>query len=86
MLDIKVAGPGCKNCQEVKIRVAKVLAEMKAEMKVESTVRELKEYQDIAAAGVMMTPGLIVNGKIVSQGKIPSEDLIKGWLQEAAGK
>jgi len=82
MLDIKVAGPGCKNCQEVKIRLAKVLAEMK----VESTVRELKDYQDIAASGVMMTPGLIINGKIVSQGKIPSEDLIKGWLQEAAGK
>lgn len=82
MLDIKVAGPGCRNCQEVKIRLAKVLAELK----VESTVRELKDYQDIAAAGVMMTPGLIINGKIVSQGKIPSEDLIKVWLQEAAGK
>ena len=82
MLDIKVAGPGCKNCQEVKIRLAKVLAELK----VESTIRELKEYQDIAAAGVMMTPGLIVNGKIVSQGKIPTEEHIKGWLREAAGK
>jgi hypothetical protein len=31
----------------------------------------------------MTTPGLIVNGKIVCQGKIPSEGLIKGWLTEA---
>jgi len=79
MLDIQVAGPGCKNCQEVKNRVAKVLAELR----VESTLRELKEYQDIAAAGVMMTPGLIVNGKIVCQGKIPSEGLIRGWFEAA---
>lgn len=79
MLEIKVAGPGCKNCQEVKTRVAKVLADMK----VESTVCELREYQDIAAAGVMMTPGLIVNGKVVCQGKIPSEALIKGWVEAA---
>ena len=79
MLDIKVAGPGCKNCLEVKVRVARVLAELK----VESTVRELKEYQDIAASGVMMTPGLIVNGKIVSQGKIPTEEQIKGWFLDA---
>lgn len=79
MLDIKVAGPGCKNCLEVKIRVARVLSELKTE----STVRELKEYPDIAASGVMMTPGLIVNGKIVSQGKVPSEEQIKGWLLDA---
>jgi small redox-active disulfide protein 2 len=81
MLDIKVAGPGCKNCLEVKVRVARVLSEMK----VESTVRELKEYPDIAAAGIMMTPGLVVNGKIVSQGKIPSEEQIKTWFQAALG-
>jgi small redox-active disulfide protein 2 len=79
MLEVKVAGPGCRNCQEVKSRVAKVLAELK----VESPIVELKEYQDIAAAGIMTTPGLIVNGKIVCQGKIPSEGLIKGWLTEA---
>ncbi len=79
MLEIKVAGPGCRNCQEVKMRVAKVLAEMK----VESAVLELKEYQDIAAAGVLTTPGLIVNDKIVCQGKIPSEGLIRGWFEAA---
>jgi small redox-active disulfide protein 2 len=79
MLDIQVAGPGCRNCQEVKSRVAKVLADLK----VESTVRELKEFQDIAAAGVLTTPGLIVNGRIVCQGKVPSEGLIRGWFEAA---
>ena len=39
MLEVKVAGPGCRNCQEVKSRVAKVLAELK----VESPIVELKE-------------------------------------------
>lgn len=79
MLDIKVAGPGCKNCLEVKARVARVIDELK----VESAVHEIKEFQDIAASGIMMTPGLIVNGKIVSQGKIPTEEQIKGWFLDA---
>lgn len=79
MLDIKVAGPGCKNCVEVKSRVARVLADLK----VESAVREIKEFQDIAASGVMMTPGLILNGKVISQGKVPSEEQIKTWILDA---
>jgi hypothetical protein len=82
MLEIKVAGPGCKNCLELKVRVARVLSEMK----VESSVRELKEFQDIAAAGILMTPGLIVNGKIVSQGKLPAEGSIRGWFEEALAR
>lgn len=79
MLDVQVAGPGCKNCLEVKVRVARVLADLK----VESRVRELREYQEIAQSGVMMTPGIIVNGKVVSQGKVPSEEQIKTWILNA---
>jgi small redox-active disulfide protein 2 len=79
MLEIKVAGPGCKNCLEVKARVARVLADLK----VESAVHEVKEFQDIAASGVMMTPGLILNGKVISQGKVPSEEQIKTWILDA---
>jgi small redox-active disulfide protein 2 len=81
MLDIKVAGPGCKNCMELKVRVARVLSAMQ----VESTVREIKDYQAIAQAGVMMTPGLIVNGKVVSEGRLLSEEQIRSLLEGAMG-
>lgn len=81
MLDIKVAGPGCKNCMELKVRVARVLSAMQ----VESTVREIKDYQAIAQAGVMMTPGLIVNGKVLSEGRLLSEEQIRALFEGAMG-
>ena len=79
MLDIKIAGPGCKNCEELAARVKRVLQELQAE----ATVVKITDYKDIAASGVMMTPGLIVNGKVLSQGKLPTEGIIRNWLLEA---
>ena len=79
MLEIKIAGPGCKNCEELSSRVHKVLEEMRAE----ATLMKITDYQEIAASGVMMTPGLIVNGKVLSQGRLPSEGTIRDWLLEA---
>jgi small redox-active disulfide protein 2 len=79
MLDIQIAGPGCRNCHEMKARVIQALEALGAE----ATVRELSDFKDIAAAGVLTTPGLIVNGKILVQGKLPAEGVIRGWLLEA---
>lgn len=79
MLEIKIAGPGCRNCEELGSRVKKVLEELQAE----ATVVKLTGYPEIAASGVMMTPGLIVNGKVICQGKVPSEGTIRTWLLEA---
>jgi len=79
MLDIKIAGPGCNNCEELAARVKRVLEELQTE----ATLAKLTDYKDIAASGVMMTPGLIVNGKVLCQGKLPTERIIKNWLLEA---
>lgn len=79
MLDIRVAGPGCRNCIELEARVKQALADLQAE----ATVMKITDYQDIAKAGIMMTPGLIVNGKVVLQGKVPSADVVKGLILEA---
>ncbi len=79
MLDIKVAGPGCRNCQELEARVKQALAELQAE----GTVMKITDFKDIAAAGVLTTPGLIVNGKVLLQGKLPSVGIVKGLLLEA---
>lgn len=79
MLDIRVLGPGCRNCQELEARVKQALADLKAE----ATVIKVTDFQDIAKAGILTTPGLIVNGKVVLQGKVPSMDIVKNLLLEA---
>ena len=79
MLEIKVAGPGCRNCQELEARVKQALEELKAE----ATLMKITDFQDIARAGILTTPGLIVNGKVVLQGKLPSVGIVKNLLLEA---
>ena len=78
-LEIRVAGPGCRNCQELEARVKQVLEELQAE----ATVMKVTDFKDIAAAGILMTPGLIINGKVVLQGKLPSVGIVKNLILEA---
>ena len=79
MLDIKVAGPGCRNCIELENRVKQALEELQTE----ATVMKISDYQEIAKAGIMMTPGLIIAGKVVLQGKVPTVGIVKGYIAEA---
>lgn len=80
MLDIKVAGPGCRNCIELESRVKQALMELQAE----ATVMKVTDFKDIAALGILMTPGLVVNGKVVSQGKLPTVTILRNMITEAA--
>jgi len=80
MLDIKVLGPGCANCNKVESLVREVMAEHNFESTIEK-VTDRNRYLDY---GLMMTPGLWVNGKLVSSGKIPAKSSIERWLLEAA--
>ncbi len=78
-LDIRVAGPGCRNCQELESRVIKALEELN----LDATVMKVTDYSEIAALGILMTPGLIINGKVVLQGKVPTVGIVKGYIAEA---
>jgi len=79
-MDIKIIGIGCARCQELEKRVIDVLAELNIAANVEH-VTELKKF---AAMGIFMTPGLVIDGKVIAQGKIPSKDELKKLL--AGGK
>ena len=79
MLDIKVAGPGCKNCIELESRVKQALQELQAE----ATLMKVTDFKEIAALGILMTPGLVVNGKVVLQGKLPSVGIVKSLILES---
>lgn len=80
MLDIKVLGPGCANCQKVESLVREVMAEHKLKGNIEK-VTDRNRYVDY---GLMMTPGLWVNGKLVSSGKIPAKSSVEQWVLNAA--
>ena len=79
MITIKVLGPGCANCKRLEQITRKVLDSLAAEANVE----KVTDYRQIVDLGVMSTPGLIVNDKVVSSGRIPSEEEITGWIKEA---
>ncbi len=77
-LEIKVLGPGCNQCDRLEREVFAVLSEMNLSADVEH-VRDLKE---IGTYGVLGTPALIINGKVVSVGKVPAKAKLEGWLSE----
>ncbi|NVM56735.1 MAG: thioredoxin family protein [Desulfobacterales bacterium] len=81
-MEIKVLGPGCPNCERLEHEVYKILGELNLGADVEH-VRDLKE---IASYGFVATPGLVINGKLVSTGKVPSKTQIIKWLEATRSK
>ena len=78
MKTIEVLGPGCNNCKrlEANAREAVGMAGVEAE------IIKVTDYAEIAAHGVLSTPGLLIDGKLVSVGRIPSAGDIAVWLSE----
>ena len=78
MKKIEILGPGCANCKrlEAVAREAVVMAGVEAE------IVKVTDYAQIVAYGVMSTPGLVIDGKVVSAGRIPSAGNIAVWLDE----
>jgi small redox-active disulfide protein 2 len=72
-MTIKVLGPGCVNCKTLERRTHEALDELK----LQADVEKVQDYQEIAAFGVMRTPGLVIDGKVVSQGSVPSVEILK---------
>ncbi len=76
MKTIEVLGPGCNNCKrlEANVREAVMMAGVEAE------IIKVTDYAEIVAHGVLSTPGLVIDGKVVSAGRIPSAGNIAVWL------
>ena len=75
-MDIKVLGTGCANCKST-IALIDELAKAKG---VAVTLTKVEELRDIMAYGVMSTPGVVINGKVVHAGGVPSRDKIAQWF------
>ena len=75
---VEVLGPGCNNCK----RLEAVAREAVAIAGVEAEIRKVTDYAEIMSYGIMSTPGLVIDGKVVSYGRIPSAGDIAAWLTE----
>jgi len=76
-MDVKVLGTGCPKCKELEKRVKSVAEDNNIILELE----KVTELNDILSYGIMMTPGLVVDGQVKSAGKIPSEEEILQWLR-----
>jgi small redox-active disulfide protein 2 len=79
MLIIKVLGSGCANCKKLEAVTRQVVDQMA----VEAEVIKVTEYPDIMAYNIMSTPGLVINEKVVSSGRIPSPAEITTFVANA---
>lgn len=77
-MEIKILGTGCPRCHEVEKRTRNALAELGVAV----DVQKVKNITEIAEYGIFGTPGLVVNGKVKSSGRIPSLEEIKTWIRE----
>jgi len=76
MLNIKVLGTGCANCKTT-VKLIEDAAHAKG---VTIQLDKVEEIKDIMGYGVMSTPGVVLNGKVVHAGGIPTRDKIEQWL------
>ncbi len=79
MLHIKVLGPGCYNCQRVE-QTAKAVVQ---ELGLEATFQKVTRWDEIMQDNILATPGLVVNGKAVCSGRVPTKAEITTWLTTA---
>ena len=87
VLNVKVLGPGCWNCQQVEQQAVAALEAMEEENpSLEATIQHVTERDEIMKYPIMSTPGLVINEKLVCAGRIPSQAEVRQWLTSAVAE
>lgn len=79
MISIKVLGPGCANCENVEQNARKAITNMG----VEAEITKITDRAVMQKYGLLATPGLVINEKLVCAGRIPDEGEVMSWLADA---
>ncbi len=77
-MEIKVLGTGCPKCRKVYANAQRAIADLGIAVKLE----KVEAIDEILRYGVMMTPAVVINGRVRASGRIPSVEELKKWLQE----
>jgi small redox-active disulfide protein 2 len=76
MKNIKVLGTGCANCKNT----IKLIDEVAAARGIELQVEKVEQIKEIMSYGVMSTPGVVIDGKVVHAGGVPTRAKIESWF------
>jgi small redox-active disulfide protein 2 len=78
-MEVKILGSGCPNCKRLEKTVRQALSEMGAE----ATVTKVTDFGDIMAYDIITTPGLVIDEKVVSSGRVPSRAEVSSMIATA---
>ena len=78
MINIKVLGTGCPNCQKLEDLCNEVVSENQIDAEIEK-VTDINRFGEF---GVFLTPSLVVNNNVLVQGKLPTKSTLTNWLQK----
>ncbi|HPE56706.1 MAG TPA: thioredoxin family protein [Bacteroidales bacterium] len=75
-MEIKVLGTGCARCKSLEAATKKAAEELK----LEAAIEKVEDIQEIMSWGILRTPGLVIDGKVVLSGQVPKMDELKEIL------
>lgn len=78
-MEIKILGPGCKNC----VLLYKMTTQVIQELGLDATIEKVEDYGQIASYGVMSTPALVVDGVVAFSGRVPTPSHLREIIQTA---
>jgi len=81
-MNIKVLGPGCAKC----VQLEKLVKEVVKEMGLDTPVEKVGDMKKIMEYPILMTPGLVINDKLVISGKVPSKAEVTQFIVNALAK
>ena len=76
MASVIVLGKGCHNCRATARLITKVAEASGKTIELE----KVEDFEEIARYGILSTPGVVIDGKVVHAGGVPSRDKIEQWL------
>lgn len=76
MKNVKVLGTGCANCKNT----IKLIDEVAKAKGIEVALEKVEQIQDIMTYGVMSTPGVVIDGKVVHAGGVPARSKVESWF------
>lgn len=78
-MEIKVLGTGCAKCKTLEEKIRKIVIENK----IDATISKVSDLPEIMKYGIMMTPGIVIDEKVVHYGSVPNEKDIFRMINEA---